>query len=216
MDALVIGLFSAVKWPTGLMFSFTGDTAAGFFSIVGIDLAGGIPLGVAVQYLIGLALGIALAAATSRVRAFRRASLKQAALLGILYIEVVSLPIAATAPIINNMTTTDMIQWFSLSLLMHPFYAQFSGLSRATGRGPMDSQKAIFEPMSRPATASRPESWPRSWPAAATRCPRRSDRRRWKRDTWSFEMARPLARCRRFSPWSTRSWKGNPWTLVWL
>jgi hypothetical protein len=127
MDVFVIGVLSAIGWPTGLMFSFIGDTAAGFFSLAGIDLSGGIPLGVVVQYMVGLALGIAFAATMSRMETFRRASLKKAALFGILLIEIVSLPIAATAPIINNMAASDTIQWLSLSLLAHPFYSAVLG-----------------------------------------------------------------------------------------
>ena len=145
MDTIVIGLSSALGWPTGLMFSFIGGTAAGFFSMLGVNLAGGVPLGVVVQYLIGLALGIAFAAATSRVRAFRTASVKKAAWLAVLYIEVLSLPIAATAPLIRNMTTADTIRWLSLSLLMHPFYSAVLGVVTRYGQGlvgPADSLRS--------------------------------------------------------------------------
>ena len=45
MDLALAGLFSATGMPTDLTFSFIGDTAATFFSKVGILVSGGIPLG---------------------------------------------------------------------------------------------------------------------------------------------------------------------------
>lgn len=119
MDLVLTGVFSVMGMPADLTFSFIGDTAAGFFTMIGIDIAGGVPLGAAVHYLIGLVLGVIFGVAVSQVDALRVDTLKKGVVLGILYIEIISLPILATAPLIKKMTSSDTLQWFGLSFAMH-------------------------------------------------------------------------------------------------
>ena len=128
MDLFVAGLFTLTGLPASLIFSFIGDTAQGFFSLLGMDLAGGIPLGAAIHYLIGLVLGLIFGLAASRVDALKLDRTWKAIGIGILYIEVVSLPILATAPPIMKMTLADTLQCFGLSMLMHPIYGLILGV----------------------------------------------------------------------------------------
>lgn len=119
MDLVLVGVFLLLGMPADLTFSFIGDTAARFFTMIGIDIAGGVPLGAAIHYLIGLVLGGLFGGAVSQVAALRVDTLKRGIIFGVLYIESISLPILVTAPLINTMTASDTLQWFGLSFPMH-------------------------------------------------------------------------------------------------
>lgn len=128
MDLVLAGLFSAVGMPTDLTFSFIGDTASIFLSGIGIPLSGGVPLGAVVHYVIGAVLGLIFGGAISQVQVLRGCSLLRSALLGILYIEIISQPILITAPILRSMTTAETLQWFGLSFFMHLICGAVLGL----------------------------------------------------------------------------------------
>jgi hypothetical protein len=128
MDLALTGLFWATGMPTDLTFSFIGETAATFFSKVGIPLSGGIPLGMIVHYLIGPALGVIFGAAVYRFEVLRMSSLPKGALLGILYIEIISQPILMSAPLLRGMTVSETLQWFGLSFFMHLICGAVLGL----------------------------------------------------------------------------------------
>jgi hypothetical protein len=119
MDLVLIGTLSAAGLPPVISFSTIGDTAAGFFALLGIDVAGGFPLGAAMHYLLGLGLGGAFGAAVSRVDALRPDTLKKGVVLAVVYIEILSQPILATSPILLNMTASETLQWFGVSAAMH-------------------------------------------------------------------------------------------------
>ena len=119
MDLVLIGTLSAAGLPAVISFSTIGDTAAGFFALMGIDMAGGFPLGAAIHYLLGLVLGGAFGAAVSRVDALRPDTIKKGVVLAVVYIEVLSQPILATSPIILKMTASETLQWFGVSAAMH-------------------------------------------------------------------------------------------------
>lgn len=127
MDLIITGLFYLMGMPADLTFSFTGDVAAGFFSRIGIDLAGGVLLGAVMHYLIGLGLGGLFGAATSRINVLRVDTLKKGIMLGVLYTEIASQPILVTAPRFREMTVSDTLQWFSLSFVMHLIYGILLG-----------------------------------------------------------------------------------------
>ena len=57
MDLFCIGTLWAVGLPAVIGFSTIGDTAAALFALLGIEMTGGLPLGAAVHYLMGLVLG---------------------------------------------------------------------------------------------------------------------------------------------------------------
>jgi hypothetical protein len=128
MDLLLIGTFWAVGLPPVIGFSTIGDTAAGFFALLGIDMAGGFPLGAAAHYLLGLVLGAAFGAGVSRIDALRTDTVKKGVMLAVVYIEVLSQPILATSPIILKMTASETLQWFGVSAAMHLIWGIVLGI----------------------------------------------------------------------------------------
>jgi hypothetical protein len=119
MDVVVIGTLSAAGLPAVISFSTIGDTAAGCFALIGIDMAGGFPLGAAVHYVLGLVLGAVFGAAVSQIDAHRTDTLRKGVVLAVVYIESLSQPILALSPIILKMTTSETLQWFGICAAMH-------------------------------------------------------------------------------------------------
>ena len=119
MDLVLIGTLWAVGLPAVIGFSTIGDTAAGLFALLGIEMAGGLPLGAAVHYLMGLVLGGAFGAAMSRVEAHRPGTIKKGVALAVVYIEILSQPILALSPLVLPMTASETLQWFGVSAAMH-------------------------------------------------------------------------------------------------
>ncbi len=122
-----VGIFLAMGKPVSISFSIIGDAAASFFSRLGVELAGGAPLGVMVFYLLGLALGVTFVALVSWIDAFRLDSIKKGVGLGILYVEVLSLPLLATATLVLEMTAAAAALWFGISVVMHLVYGAVMG-----------------------------------------------------------------------------------------
>lgn len=119
MDLVLIGTLSAVGLPAVISFSTIGDTAAGFFALLGISMAGGFPLGAAVHYVLGLVLGALFGAAVVHFHALRVDTMKKGIVLAVLYIEILSQPILALSPILLKMTASQTLQWFAVSAVMH-------------------------------------------------------------------------------------------------
>ncbi len=127
MDLVIVGFFKAVGFPSGLIYSFIGDIAQSFFSKIGIPAPGGIPIGAIIHLLFGLSLGGLFGVLAARFKALRSTSIWKAALWGILYIEIVSQPFLVTAPLLRQMTTSDIVQWYELSTVMHMIYGAVLG-----------------------------------------------------------------------------------------
>jgi hypothetical protein len=127
MDLIIAGLFTLVGMPVDLIYSFIGDVAQSFFLRIGIDMAGGVPLGAVLHFFLGLALGGLFGALVTQIRALRLKSLKKGLWLGILYIEIASQPILVTAPLLIKMNTSDIVQWYGLSTVMHLIYGMVLG-----------------------------------------------------------------------------------------
>ena len=128
MDLVLIGTLSAAGLPPVISFSTIGDTAAGTFALMGIDMAGGFPLGAAAHYLLGLVLGGAFGAAVCRVDALRPDTIKKGVVLAVVYIEILSQPILATSPILLKMTASETLQWFGVSAVMHLIWGVVLGI----------------------------------------------------------------------------------------
>ena len=133
MDLILAGIFSVLHIPADLTFSFIGDTAAGFFSIVGIPWAGGTFLGVLVQYFIGLVLGGIFGVAAFQVDTLRVNMMHKGIFLGALCMEIACQPIIATAPLIRVMTISETVQWFGYASFMHLIYGAVLGLAVSYG-----------------------------------------------------------------------------------
>lgn len=128
MDLFGAGIFLVMGGPASLSFPIIGDAAAGFFSMLGIEIAGGALLGAVLHYLIGLAFGLIFGAAVSYIHALQLDSTKKGVGLGILFVEVMSLPLLAAAAIILKMTPSETAQWFGISFVMHLLYGLVLGL----------------------------------------------------------------------------------------
>jgi len=127
MDLVIVGFFMVAGMPIDLIYSFIGDVAQSFFLRIGIDVPGGVPLGALLHFFLGLALGGLFGALVTQIRALRLESIKKGILLGILYIEIASQPILVTAPLLVKMTSSDILQWYGLSTVMHLIYGIILG-----------------------------------------------------------------------------------------
>ncbi len=106
-------------------------------------MAGGVPLGLVLHYLIGLALGALYGWAAVRIPAFHPTSIRRGIGLGILYTEVISLPILITPPLLLNWTVADAAQWFAFSFMMHAIWGTVLGATVAFGLGATRHQPSI-------------------------------------------------------------------------
>ncbi len=119
VDLMLMGtLFIAGLSPLAC-FSTVGNTVARFFAILGVEIAGGVPVGVATHYLVGPVLGAIFGAVVAQAGAHRADSLKKCVLLAVLYGEAVSQPLFAMIPLLLKMGTSETLLWFVGSLVMH-------------------------------------------------------------------------------------------------
>jgi hypothetical protein len=72
-------------------------------------------------------LGGLFGLAVSRMRFLRPDSLWKDLLLAVLYIEIFSQPILAAAPLFGNLTSSDIINWYVLSFVMHGVFGAVLG-----------------------------------------------------------------------------------------
>ena len=128
IDLIMMGYLLLKGQPADDGFAVIGNTTAGFFSLFGIDVAGGVLPGVVWHYLIGLALGAIFGAAVTRIGALRLSSLKKGAGLGILYAEVISLPLLVMPPIILKWTASDTAQLLRFYFVMHAIWGTLLGI----------------------------------------------------------------------------------------
>ena len=133
MHVFGIGIFLVMGQPISISFSIIGDAAASFFARLGVELAGGAPLGMVVFYLLGLALGVTFVVLVLRIEAFRLDSIRKGVGLGVLYVEVLSLPLLATATFVLNMMAASAALWFGISIVMHLVYGAVMGAVASYG-----------------------------------------------------------------------------------
>jgi hypothetical protein len=155
MDLAMAGTFWALGLSPLAGFPIIGDTAAGFFALLGVNIAGGLPLGMAVYYLLGAVLGGAYGAAASRVDALRADTIKKGVLLAVVYIEVLSQPIALTAPLILKMPASEALTWLGMSAGMHLIWGIVLGFVVSYGllRPAAAARLGVFWSKSRAAVA---------------------------------------------------------------
>jgi hypothetical protein len=133
MDLVLMGALSAAGLPALTCFSIVGVTVARFFSIPGIEMAGGALLGAAAHYLVGPFLGAIFGGIMARVDARRVVTLKKGVYLAVLYVEIVSQPILATTPILLKMTAPETLRWFGISFVMHMVWGVILGVVVSRG-----------------------------------------------------------------------------------
>lgn len=133
MDLVLMGGLSAVGLPALTCFSIVGNTVARFFLIMGIEIAGGAPLGAATHYLIGPLIGAIFGVLVTQVKALRVDTLKKSIVFAVLYVEILAQPILATTPILLKMTSAETLQWFGFSFVMHFLWAVVLGAIMSYG-----------------------------------------------------------------------------------
>lgn len=127
MDLVLMGALAAFGLPALTCFSIVGNTAARFFSTLGMEMAGGIPAGITAHYLIGPAFGVIFALLVTQVDALRVDTLKKCIVFAVLYVEILSQPILVTTPILLKMKVPATLQWYGGSLVMHLIMAVVLG-----------------------------------------------------------------------------------------
>lgn len=143
IDLIMMGFLLFKGQPAEGGFAVIGDTTAGFFFLFGIAVAGGVPPGVVWHYLIGLALGVIFGAAVTRFDALRLTSMKKGVGLGILYTEIISMPVLVMPPILLKWTASATAQLFGFYFVMHALWGILLGVivsyglrsATATGHG---------------------------------------------------------------------------------
>ena len=136
IDLILMGYLLFTGHPADDGFAIIGDTTAGFFSLFGMDVAGGVPPGVAWHYLIGLALGVIFGAAVTRFDALRLDSMKKGVGIGILYAEAISVPLLVMPPIILEWSGTATAQLLRFYFVMHAIWGTLLGLMVSYGLRP--------------------------------------------------------------------------------
>jgi hypothetical protein len=127
MDGLLMVAFEAFKLPALSCFSIVGNTVSQLFSMLGLQVAGGIPTGVIAHYLIGPLFGVLFGVIVVMFPALRLISLKKTLLLAILFVEIFSQPILVATPIALKMTNIEISQWYGGSFIMHLLMAAVLG-----------------------------------------------------------------------------------------
>ena len=123
IDLAAVGMLLALGYSGDVSYSIAGYTAAGFFSSIGIQIAGSVLLGIAMRYLIGLGLGVIFGVAVSRINALRMDAAKRV-MFSILYVAVISQPLLAAAPnIMKGWDAETTWQWYFTSFFIHMIYA---------------------------------------------------------------------------------------------
>jgi hypothetical protein len=146
MDVVLMGGLIVAGLPAHTCFSIVGDTVARFFSLLGIQLAGGVPLGIATHYVIGPLFGAIFGAVLIQMRALKIDTRKRCILAAVLYVEIMAQPILATTPLLMKMTTAEIWQWFGFSFIMHFLMAVVLGMVVSYGlRLPASAAHSKFD-----------------------------------------------------------------------
>ena len=128
MSLLGVGIFTIMELPVDTSFTIIGDSAAAFFTKLGIALAGGDRTGMSLYCLIGLVFGAMLGTGVVGLEPLKRASIKKRVGLSILFVEVMSLPLLLAATLSLKMSTASAALWFGISFVMHLVYGLVLGL----------------------------------------------------------------------------------------
>ncbi len=128
MDLVLMGALSAAGLSALTCFSIVGNTAARFFTFQGIEMTGGIPLGIVTHYVIGPIIGAIFGVAVTKIDALRVNSLKKSVVLAVLYVEILSQPLLAMTPILLKVTGPETFLWYGGSSLMHLIAGTVLGL----------------------------------------------------------------------------------------
>ena len=148
VDAIMMSVLQLSGQPAQNGFVLIGETAAGFLAHIGIHLAGGVPLGLAIHFFTGLVLGVLFVGFASGVPTLRQASRLKMAGLGVVYTELISIPLLVWPPIILKMTQPDTVGWFSFTASLHAVFGLVLGLAVSFGlRAPVPARPPAAGPV---------------------------------------------------------------------
>jgi len=119
MDLILMGVLWAIGLPPLSCFSIVGETMAALLRIQVSELSQLIPLGIAAHYVIGPVVGVIFGLGIGWIKAVHTCSLNKRILFAVLYVEVLSQPILATAPILLGWKINMIIIWYCGSFIMH-------------------------------------------------------------------------------------------------
>lgn len=119
MDFLLMTIFWALGEPPTLCFSIVGDTVASFAALFHAVLASGVPAGVITHYVVGPLFGLIFGGFVMRLPPLRNSSVMKSMLAALVYVEILSLPILATTPLLLKMDALTTLEWFGGSFIMH-------------------------------------------------------------------------------------------------
>jgi hypothetical protein len=122
MELFLMGPLIVVGMPALTFLSFIGDTIAQLLARFGIHLADGVPMCLAMQYLIGAIFGIIFVTVQRKVNALHTTSLKKGILQAVIFAEIISQPLLAMTTILLKMPVKDTLLWYGASLIMHFLY----------------------------------------------------------------------------------------------
>ena len=143
MDLVLMGLLAAGGLPPLTCFSIVGDTVAGLFSMQSDAAAGSIPLGIAAHYLLGPTIGAIFGMMIAKFNRLRINSPKKMILCAVVFVEILSQPLLALAPILLKMTASETLLWFGGSLVMHLIWGLILGAMMSRGLRLGDELKGI-------------------------------------------------------------------------
>ncbi len=135
-------IFALLGWPADTSHTIIGNSAAAFFSKLGIFLQGGASLGLRLYYLIGFSMGAVFGVAVAWLEPLRRASFLKKMGLGVLYVEVLAVPLLAAGSIALQMKPFDVAVWFGFSFVLHLVYGLVLGAVTSIGLGDLKRGRA--------------------------------------------------------------------------
>lgn len=135
MQLFGAAIFASMGWPINYSFVIIGDSAAAFFTALGISLTGGAPFGVFLSSLIGVVFGAILGAAVAIWQRLRPVSILNWIILSIVYVEAMSLPLLAAGILSLHFDASAAVLWFGISVVMHLVYGLVLGIVMHFGLG---------------------------------------------------------------------------------
>jgi hypothetical protein len=127
MDLVQIAMMAAIGEPLGSFYGRIGEAVGTLLTEIGIDVVGGIPIGVVVHYLLGLALGVVFGLMVTRVHALRVNTTRRGILLGILFAEATGLVLFLPVPLLLEIEQSDLAIMFVSIVLFHALYGAVTG-----------------------------------------------------------------------------------------
>ncbi len=128
MDLVMFGLFLIMGESLKSWFSLIGETASIIFSYIGIEIGEFFILGTVLHYSIGLFLGLIFGVIMFKYKNLQIASTLKCIVLGVLATEIFGTALLVAMPIVLELTTSDTIRIFSLSIMLHSINGILLGL----------------------------------------------------------------------------------------